>query len=176
MITLADPCSSSRADDVHLTAKSRVPAGYLTIRFAASITSYYLGTRPRQVPAKHTDCVADIEPHCCSTVSDTSNQAPHFRNHGLSRRFRKVLNRERKTRLHWRREFTTFLQPESLHNLIDIGSHFCDFARAHLHDVMICDDQPDARRGTTSTKRSVVDAQLRLDNKDPEKNKNTERT
>jgi hypothetical protein len=41
----------------------------------------------------------------------------------------------------------------------------CDFARAHLHDVMICDDQPEARRGTTSTKRSVVNAQLRLDNK-----------
>jgi hypothetical protein len=30
---------------------------------------------------------------------------------------------------------------------------------------MICDDQPDARRGTTSSKRSVVEAQLRLDNK-----------
>jgi hypothetical protein len=41
----------------------------------------------------------------------------------------------------------------------------CDFARAHLHDGMICDDQPDARRGTTSTKRSADDAQLRPDNK-----------
>ncbi len=45
------------------------------------------------------------------------------------------------------------------------NKHDCDFARAHLHDVMICDDQPDARRGTTSSKRSVVEVQLRLDNK-----------
>jgi hypothetical protein len=41
----------------------------------------------------------------------------------------------------------------------------CDFARAHLHDVMICDEQPNERRGTTSNKRSVGETQLRLDHK-----------
>ena len=38
MITLADPCSSSKAEDVHLTANFRVPARYLIIRYAASMT------------------------------------------------------------------------------------------------------------------------------------------
>jgi hypothetical protein len=41
----------------------------------------------------------------------------------------------------------------------------CDFARAHLHDSVICDDQPDARRGATGSKLSVAGAQLRLDSK-----------
>ena len=40
----------------------------------------------------------------------------------------------------------------------------CDFARAHLHDVMICDESSREPRGTTSNKRSVGKTQLKLDN------------
>ena len=40
----------------------------------------------------------------------------------------------------------------------------CDFARANLHDVEICDDQSDARRGTTDTKRLGVDEKPQMDN------------